>query len=80
MEHKKQTGLCKKERDFFTPQQVAEYLSIGRTTLYRLQNDPAEKFPKPFILFGSSRRYLKSEIVAWARAKAEAAGHEFTVD
>ncbi|ANA32271.1 hypothetical protein R82526_01544 [Ralstonia mannitolilytica] len=48
--------------------QVAEKVSLGQSTLYRMIAEG--KFPKPFLLAGNQKRWLEEDIDAWLAEKA----------
>ncbi|WP_104657854.1 helix-turn-helix transcriptional regulator [Ralstonia insidiosa] len=48
--------------------QVAEKVSLGQSTLYRMI--AAGEFPKPFSLAGNQKRWLEEDIDEWLAEKA----------
>lgn len=60
------------EKVFLRRREVAEFLNISTTTMWRLQHDRDAGFPKARN-FGSGLKsvYLKSEIEEWVRRRAK---------
>lgn len=61
------------EKVFLRPREVAAFLNISTTTMWRLQHDPEAGFPRARNLgSGLMNVHLKSEIEEWIRRRAGA--------
>ena len=54
--------------ELMTALEVADFLSVARTTIYKLVD--RYEFPKA-IEIGGSRRWRRDEVVAWMQARDE---------
>ena len=59
------------EESALTVKHLCKILNLHRVTIYRLR-ETDRNFPRGFTV-GASRRWLKSEILAWLRARSDAA-------
>jgi excisionase family DNA binding protein len=55
------------------PDEAAKYLGLARSSLYELLADDCS-FPRPLVISGRRRGFLRAEIDAWLQARAAARG------
>ncbi|VVE34060.1 helix-turn-helix transcriptional regulator [Pandoraea commovens] len=48
--------------------QVAEKLSLGQSTIYRMVANG--EFPEPFVIYGNRKAWMEEDVDAWLAKKA----------